>query len=231
MPRLFLYLLLSVTAWPSFADRHLSTPWVGVKIERIDSEVVRPAEMGAGTGFLVEEVIPNGPLAKAGGQAGDLLWKLDDQILISTRQFLVLLGLKKMGDSVELHFFREGKLMSESVTLEKRPEGEASRKKDRNRAAIVESTEEAETTEVAEMKDGPYHLQLSEDHGGYRLIVKKGAEVIVDQSVDSSEDTQNLDRRWQSGLIILQQALAVRTSSQQGKKKKRVRYLPKAAEE
>ncbi|MDB4429820.1 S1C family serine protease [Akkermansiaceae bacterium] len=105
----------------SFGEERPAMPWIGVMLQQPDSKKERPSEIGTGIGLLVEGVVKNGPLAKAKGQVGDLWWKLDDQILVNMRQLLVLLRMKKVGESVKIHFFREGKLNSQSLTLGSRP--------------------------------------------------------------------------------------------------------------
>ncbi|MDA7517632.1 S1C family serine protease [Akkermansiaceae bacterium] len=213
----------------SFGEERPAMPWIGVMLQQPDSKKERPSEIGTGIGLLVEGVVKNGPLAKAKGQVGDLWWKLDDQILVNMRQLLVLLRMKKVGESVKIHFFREGKLNSQSLTLGSRPpRGELTQI-----TPILANTSstEVQTTEVAEMKDGPYYLTLSEVSGEYNLLIKNGSEVFFDGPVNHQKELEKLAPRWRSGILILRQALAARAKPKRGGKAPRVRYLPRNSEE
>lgn len=61
-----------------------------------------------GSGFLLQSVSPTGAAAKSGLQAMDLIWKLDDQVLINEGQLMVLLSHRQPGDEVKLSYFRSG---------------------------------------------------------------------------------------------------------------------------
>ena len=227
---LFPILLLLATVSVSLGVERPAIPWMGVMLQRPDAKSERPAEMGAGTGLLVEAVVENGPLAEIKGEAGDLWWKFDDQILVNMRQLLVLLSMKKVGDTVEIHYFRAGKLLKHSLKLGARP-----LKTDRPAqvAPVIakSSSSQAQITEVAEMKNGSYELALSEREGSLNLLINKEGVTIFDGPVNSQEELEKLDPRWRASLLILRQALVTRAKPKRDEKNSRVRYLPKRSEE
>jgi hypothetical protein len=205
-------------------------PWMGVILETPKAQLDRPLEMGEGTGLLVEAIIKEGPLGLAGGLKGDLWWKFDDQILVNTRQLLVLLRMKKVGDSVQLNFFRDGKLISKEVILGERP-ATMVRNREFMPNAVRARDQECETEEAAEMKDGELTYKLTEREGSLNLLISKEDEVVFNGPVSTDEDIEKLEVRWKSSLLILRQALVVHAKPKLENRGPRVRYLPRKAKE
>lgn len=71
-----------------------------------------------GAGLVVNHVVPDSPAAGV-LQEHDILLKLDDQILIETRQLSVLVRQRKEGDEVTLTYLRGGKEATARVKLGK----------------------------------------------------------------------------------------------------------------
>lgn len=205
-------------------------PWMGVILDTPRSQVDRPSEMGDGTGLLVEAIVKDGPLALAGGLKGDLWWKFDDQILVNMRQLLVLLRMKKVGDSVQLKFFRDGKLVSKEAIFGERP---ATKRENREFMpnAVKPKGQESETEEAAEMKDGELTYKLTEKGDSLNLLISREGEVIFNGLVNTDEEIEKMEVRWKSSLLILRQALVIHAKPKSKKGGPRVRYLPLKAKE
>jgi hypothetical protein len=75
-----------------------------------------------GTGLPISGVSENSPAAKAGLQAGDVLARLDDQILVNAAQFTTLIRNKKEGDTIKLALVRNGDQKEMEITLASREE-------------------------------------------------------------------------------------------------------------
>lgn len=100
----------------------ISTSWLGVGIERPTEELCSQLpELPSGTGFVVATIEPSGPAEAAGLLAHDVLWRLDDQLLINEAQLAVLLGLHQPGEMVRIDYYRGGKLLQAAVKLGKPP--------------------------------------------------------------------------------------------------------------
>ncbi len=69
------------------------------------------------TGLIVNFVDKDSPAAKAGLQEGDVLVKLDDQILMQPEQLVILVSGQKTGDNVKLTYLRKGQLQEATATL------------------------------------------------------------------------------------------------------------------
>jgi S1-C subfamily serine protease len=96
-------------AWPALA----AAAELGVSI----------APNPQGKGILVGQVVDNGPAAKAGVKAGDVIVKLDDKDVTDIEAFTATVREKKAGDKLALTVLRDGKEEKIEVTL-----GEAGRR-------------------------------------------------------------------------------------------------------
>lgn len=92
--------------------------WLGCEVKRPDEAVrAQLPQLPSGVGFVINKVMADGPLATAGIQPLDVLWKFNDQWLINEAQLSVLLLDKQPGDSITLTYFRAGKQQVSRVIL------------------------------------------------------------------------------------------------------------------
>lgn len=108
--------------------------WLGISGVAIDPTMADDFGLPVSSGVLVQNVLPNGPAAKAGvrgGQAqsgggiatgGDIILELDAQAVSSVQQLSNRLQAHKPGDTVVLTILRDGERIQVSVTLEEWPE-------------------------------------------------------------------------------------------------------------
>lgn len=75
-----------------------------------------------GTGLTVTGVTTGSPAEKAGLQGGDVLARLNDQILVNSAQFTTLVRTMKEGDVVKIAFIRNGEPKNVEATLASRTE-------------------------------------------------------------------------------------------------------------
>jgi putative serine protease PepD len=78
---------------------------------------------GVAEGLLVTGVVPGGPSAAAGLQAGDIITKLNGQSVVSTDELVSLTLSQKPGDKVKVEYVRDGKSHTTTVTLGTQPSG------------------------------------------------------------------------------------------------------------
>ena len=104
-------------------------PWLGISVHK-PTEAIFSSLRGVpkGVGFVIQSVSPEGPATKAGLKKLDFLLKFDNQLVVNEAQFLVLLHLHKVGDSVNLTFQRSEENHEISATLCERPTSEKGRK-------------------------------------------------------------------------------------------------------
>jgi serine protease Do len=70
---------------------------------------------------LVNSVTPNGPAAKAGLRAGDIITRIDNQPIEGSRDVVQYVSAKPVGSRVTVNYMREGKNASMQVTLGEYP--------------------------------------------------------------------------------------------------------------
>jgi putative serine protease PepD len=70
-----------------------------------------------GEGLWVAAVVPGGPAATAGLQAGDIITTIDGSPAVSTDQLMALTLTKRAGDRVEIGYARDGAKATATITL------------------------------------------------------------------------------------------------------------------
>ncbi len=95
-----------------------SVTYLGIDTAPVPAALTDQLGLPNGTGLIVNRVEPESPAA-ATLKLHDILLKLDDQILIETRQLLVLIRNHKEGDEVTLTYLRSGKQATAKVKLAK----------------------------------------------------------------------------------------------------------------
>lgn len=91
--------------------------WLGVSIGEAPIEISARLPIEPGTGIVVDQVIAGSPAAIAGLQRGDLLARLNEQTLVTTKQLQTLVMRRKAGEQVELTYFRRGEKRKVIVVL------------------------------------------------------------------------------------------------------------------
>ncbi len=86
-------------------------PWLGVAID----------EKGKG-GILIKSVLNKTPAEKAGLKSGDLITAIDSSPVQNREELMVILRGKGVGNSVTVHFTRQGKVDKKTLKLEALPD-------------------------------------------------------------------------------------------------------------
>lgn len=94
--------------------------WLGVHVEEASAALRDQLGLAKDEGVVVESVAPNGPAAKAGMRANDLLLSLDEAKLSDAEDLRSELKRRSPGDTVSIELLRKGDKLTESVTLERR---------------------------------------------------------------------------------------------------------------
>lgn len=94
----------------------MKVAFLGVLTAPVPPALAAQLGLPSDSGLVVSQVVPDSP---AGGvlKQHDILLKIDDQILIDTRQLAVLVRRHKEGDEVTLTFIRAAKEQTARVTL------------------------------------------------------------------------------------------------------------------
>lgn len=92
--------------------------FLGVETAPVSPALTSQLTLPKGAGLVVRHVVPESPAASV-LQLHDILLKLDDQLLIATRQLAVLVRNHNEGDEVEITYVRGGKQTTAKVKLAK----------------------------------------------------------------------------------------------------------------
>jgi hypothetical protein len=173
-------------------------PWVGFEVARAD-DVVRAQlpKLPKGVGFVISNVIANGPARQAGVVPFDVLWKWNDQLLINEAQLAVLLETHKIGDSVELTLFRAGEEKKLKVTLGAEPNARSvaagptiESAKTPTMVPQLETTRPLDiNTRIARLEDGSAVLEMeSRAEGTWLTITDQDGNSVFEGFFDSKSE-------------------------------------------
>src|SRR5688572_18914625 len=108
--------LEDVRATPPAVKKEKLT-FLGVNTSPIAGRGFENLKLPRGVGVVMDAVDPGGPADQAGIRPGDVLEKLDDQLLVNVEQFTALVRSGKPGDQVTITIYRDGKPMAIKATL------------------------------------------------------------------------------------------------------------------
>ncbi|ERE10017.1 MULTISPECIES: DegQ family serine endoprotease [Chromobacteriaceae] len=96
---------------------------LGVNIQEVTQELAQSFGLQRPSGALVVRVDPKGPAAKAGLQAGDIILKLNNQSIDSSKDLPMLVGSLGPGTKIKLVVWRKGfEKTMEATLVEQAPE-------------------------------------------------------------------------------------------------------------
>ncbi|TCZ53657.1 DegQ family serine endoprotease [Roseicella aquatilis] len=96
--------------------------WLGVSMQKLDAELASALSVQETKGVLVGGVERDGPAARAGVQAGDVVTAVNDRAIALPRDLAEAVAGVKPGGTVTLHLLRDGKPVTQSVTLGQVPD-------------------------------------------------------------------------------------------------------------
>jgi|GEM_PF-4586275 len=99
-----------------FKRKLVKASYVGIEVTRADATLRAQLKLPGGMGLAVQSVDDKGPSSGA-VQEHDVLYKLDDQLLVNSEQFAVIVRSHKPGDKVTLTVIREAQPLTVTVTL------------------------------------------------------------------------------------------------------------------
>ena len=113
--------LASVVKDSIIATGKFEKPYIGVYLNNLDSEKIKALNIKSTNGVLIAKVVADGPAARAGIQANDVIVAVNGKAVNSAGAFIGELAAKKVGESVELSVIRNSQTVKISVTLEETP--------------------------------------------------------------------------------------------------------------
>ena len=98
--------------------------WIGVRIQTVTEELAQGLGLGHASGALVASVSDQGPAAKAGLIAGDVILKFNNQDIGEMRRLPRVVADSRVGAAVPVEVWRKGARQRMTITLAELPEDE-----------------------------------------------------------------------------------------------------------
>jgi S1-C subfamily serine protease len=106
---------------PLLATGRVERGWLGVALHPVALSEPVAAQVGEARGLMVMQVTGDGPAARAGIHAGDILIRIGQVPAIDPHQISRTLGPESIGRDVELRVIRAGAPLTVAVTVTARP--------------------------------------------------------------------------------------------------------------
>jgi hypothetical protein len=161
--------------------------WLGCMLNKPEpTAVAQIPSLPPGMGLVVRSIFPDSPAVAAKLEPMDVIWKLDDQMLVNQSQLATLLSLKRPGDEAKLAVFRAGKSIEVPVKLAAIPASMAGNLEDwHDRMQLPDSSErvidrgertatyKTEHGKAVVKRDGISYVVTIQDAGGKELLNQK----------------------------------------------------------
>ena len=101
--------------------------YLGVQIQPVTADIAEGLGLKNATGAIVDKTMPGTPAADAGLKAGDVITKVNGQVVKDAGDLTRQIGDMKPGDKIELSYLRDGAEKTVNLTLaQQKPEAAAS---------------------------------------------------------------------------------------------------------
>ncbi|AXY42702.1 DegQ family serine endoprotease [Halomonas sp. JS92-SW72] len=131
-------------------DGQVRRGWLGVMIQPVSRDLAESFGMESPSGALIADLDPEGPAARGGLQAGDVILEVDGSRVHDSSTLPRLIGRTAPGSEVELELMRDGQRRQLTVTVGDWPDAEratASRPQESRQARLGISVGELERAE------------------------------------------------------------------------------------
>lgn len=227
MYSIWLYLLIMSS---TYAEKVNAPVFMGVGVAK-PSAMIRAQlpELPKGTGFVLESVKLSGPAERAGLEVHDVIYMLEDQLLINEGQLMTLLGLRGDGETVTIRYFRGGVDQETDLTLESREEVLRPSLPDSIGLPPIpglpmHTIDRQERTATISDDKGIYTMMKQGDEIWLR-VESIGGELVFDGAVMNLAQLETVPEHCKDKLPILRRALDEFTKDK-AKRRARVRYVP-----
>lgn len=189
-------------------------PWLGLQLDKAaPSMSAQIRSLPTGVGFVIRFIDPQGPAEAAKFQLFDVVWKMDEQLLVNEAQLATLLRLHKPGDEVTLAIFRGGEPLDVKIKLGDLPVGRDGFSEEMAEAAIFpgESSTMREvniTDRTATYSTEEGKAVLRKEGEAYLVVISNPKdEIIFEGDVSSKESIEGMPKDWQRRVWALKRGL------------------------
>ena len=173
--------------------------WLGVKIQSVTDDIAESLGLKENTGALVSSVTTDGPAAKAGIEAGDVILKFDGKDISTMRGLPRAVAQTAIGRTVDVEVLRKGQRRTMKVSI-----GRLTEEDDKDKDVTNEPAKEAPTGKPGErsmigLKLAPLTDELRTK---YSIDKKLNGVIVVDVDPQSPAAQRNL----KAGDVIVEAA-------------------------
>jgi len=111
-----------VVAAAKNGGRQVKRPWLGASLQGVSREIADSLGLDRPAGALVVEVSDSGPAFEAGLKRGDLITRIDGQVLEDPESLGYRLATRPIGGKAQLTVLRNGKPITANLNLSAAPE-------------------------------------------------------------------------------------------------------------
>ena len=104
---------------------HIRRGWLGVRIQTVTQEIADGLVLGKKRGALVSGVTEDGPAAKSGIKAGDVIVEFDGREVPDMHKLPLMVAETDIGKSVDVVVFRKGRNVTVKVKVGELPQSES----------------------------------------------------------------------------------------------------------
>ncbi len=101
-------------------DGEVTRGWLGVSIQSVEKELAEALNLQEHNGALVNGVVANGPAANAGIKSGDVIVKIDNEVIDDASDLLNRVALLNPNSYAAILVNREGKKINFKIKIAKR---------------------------------------------------------------------------------------------------------------
>ncbi len=172
--------------------------WLGVKIQSVTDEIAETLGVKENTGALIANVTTDGPAAKAGIEAGDVVLKFDGKEISSMRGLPRVVSQTPVGKSVDVELLRKGQKKTVKVMIGLLKEDEE--KKDASKTDSGDTDKPSSSKPLAGLELAPLDDGL---RSKFKIDPKVKAGVVVTEVTAGSIAAQ---RNIKAGDVIVEAA-------------------------
>jgi len=104
------------------ANGKVSRGYIGVQIREVDAALAKSVGLDKPMGVIVEGIVDGGAASKEDVRRGDIILKIDGNVISQPNQLQSYVASKSAGYKVKLLIFRDGKEIEKTVTLKPKDE-------------------------------------------------------------------------------------------------------------
>ena len=188
-------------------------PWLGAKLQPVTAEIADSLGLKRPAGALIANVVSDGPAAKAGLKAGDVIVSVDGQDVEDPNAFDYRFATKPLGGSAKIGAVRGGKEIVATVALQSAPDIPRDEVTVKGRSPLSGATVAnlspalADELQLGNVDKGVVVLDIADGSYASNLGFRRGDVVVSvnDNHVDSTRELARLtDQRNRTWRIVIQ---------------------------